>query len=105
MTKNELEARFGQLLRRGWILDGPGPARFGWARLAPCKEVWLGRTLAEVAGGREMTIQQEIAEFRAAHPRPRTEAQSAALFALIARRAALESVALSQPEMGLGFRG
>jgi hypothetical protein len=36
-------------LVHGWILDGAGPARWGWAQLTPCKQVFLGRTLAEVA--------------------------------------------------------
>ena len=31
---------------RGWHLDGPGPARFGWAAVAPTGRAWyLGRTL------------------------------------------------------------
>jgi hypothetical protein len=44
-----LQRASGVALMRGWILDGPGPARWGYGRLAPCKTVWLGRTLAEAA--------------------------------------------------------
>lgn len=49
MTKSSLEQAANVVLVRGWILDGAGPARFGYARLATCKQVWLGRTLAEAA--------------------------------------------------------
>jgi hypothetical protein len=34
------------VLRRGWHLDGPGPARWGWAYQHPCKVEYVGRTLA-----------------------------------------------------------
>ena len=34
---------------RCWITDGAGPARFGYGRIAPCKYVWLGKTLEEAA--------------------------------------------------------
>lgn len=33
----------------GWVLDGPGPARYGWASVHPTKERWEGRTLAEIS--------------------------------------------------------
>lgn len=34
---------------RGWVLDGPGAARFGWYRRTPVgAQKWLGRTLANV---------------------------------------------------------
>lgn len=49
MSKIEIEAKANVVLVRGWILDGAGPARFGYGRVAPCKQVWVGRTLAEVA--------------------------------------------------------
>ncbi len=47
--KKKIEQRIGRLLTRGWILDGAGPARFGWAAIHPCKLTYLGRTLADVA--------------------------------------------------------
>lgn len=31
------------------VLDGPGPARYGYARVTPCKEIYLGRTVYEAA--------------------------------------------------------
>lgn len=34
---------------KGWVLDGPGPARFGWFYRSPSgKENFLGKTLADV---------------------------------------------------------
>lgn len=48
-TKKQIEKVAGVAIRHGWILDGAGPARYGYARLDACKETWLGRTLAEVA--------------------------------------------------------
>jgi len=35
-------------IRHGWGLDGPGPARFGWWAVHPCRVRWLGRTRADV---------------------------------------------------------
>lgn len=49
MTKTQIETRANVVLVRGWILDGAGPARFGYARLDPCKQTWLGKSLLEVA--------------------------------------------------------
>jgi hypothetical protein len=49
MTKTEIEQTVGATISRKWVLDGAGPARFGWCALHPCKEEWLGRTLEEVA--------------------------------------------------------
>lgn len=49
MTKSLIEARVGVRIFRGWVLDGPGPARFGWYAQHPCKQTWLGRTLRLVA--------------------------------------------------------
>lgn len=49
MTRAQIEAAAGVGLVHGWILDGAGPARWGWARVAPCRVVWLGRTLADAA--------------------------------------------------------
>ena len=48
-TEKTIEKRAKIVLKRGWILDGAGPARYGYARLTPCREVFLGRTLADVA--------------------------------------------------------
>jgi hypothetical protein len=45
----KIERALGVAIRRGWILDGAGPARYGWAAIHPCKESYLGRTLADVA--------------------------------------------------------
>lgn len=42
-----LGKKHGVHLVRQWILDGAGPARYGYGRVAPCKIVWLGRTLAD----------------------------------------------------------
>ncbi len=47
--RQQIEGALGAKLRRGWILDGAGPARFGWASIHPCCERWEGRTLAEIA--------------------------------------------------------
>jgi hypothetical protein len=44
-----IEQRLGKRLIRGWILDGAGPARFGWGSIHPCQIQWEGRTLAEIA--------------------------------------------------------
>ena len=48
-TQTRIEASLGVRIQRGWILDGPGDARFGWAAIEPCRSRFLGRTLAEVA--------------------------------------------------------
>lgn len=48
-TRAQLETRLGVKITRAHILDGAGPARFGWGALHPCKTSWLGRTLADVA--------------------------------------------------------
>lgn len=37
---------------RGWVLDGAGPARFGWYAHYPCKNVFLGRSFAEIKASR-----------------------------------------------------
>lgn len=43
------ELALGTVLLRGWHLDGPGPARYGWATRSPAGRVhYRGRTLAEV---------------------------------------------------------
>lgn len=47
--KRQIEKRIGAQLTRGWILDGAGPARFGWGSIHPCKVRWEGRTLADIA--------------------------------------------------------
>jgi len=49
VTRAQIERQIGARIRHGWILDGAGPARWGWAAIDPCRERWLGRTLAEVA--------------------------------------------------------
>lgn len=49
MTQVEVELAANVKLVRGWILDGAGPARYGYARIDPCKQTWLGRTLQEAA--------------------------------------------------------
>lgn len=49
MSRAQIEQVLGAVLVRGWILDGAGPARFGWASVHPCKQRWEGRTLAEIA--------------------------------------------------------
>jgi hypothetical protein len=43
-----IEATLGVCIRRGWVLDGTGPARFGWVAIYPACERYLARTLAEV---------------------------------------------------------
>lgn len=48
-TRAQLERAANVKLSRGWILDGPGPARYGWTRVDTCKKVWLGRTLTDAA--------------------------------------------------------
>lgn len=48
MTKIQIESAMGSHLVRQWVLDGSGPARFGWASVHACKLRWEGRTLAEV---------------------------------------------------------
>lgn len=49
VTRKQIEKRLDARLRRGWILDGAGPARYGWASLHPCRERWEGRTLSAIA--------------------------------------------------------
>lgn len=49
MTQVEIEQAANVKIVRGWILDGAGPARYGYARLDPCKQTWLGRSLVEAA--------------------------------------------------------
>jgi hypothetical protein len=49
MTQRELEIKAKVTIIRGWILDGAGPARYGYGRVSPCKVVWLGKTLAEAS--------------------------------------------------------
>jgi hypothetical protein len=51
-----IEKRIGALLMRGWILDGTGPARFGWGSIHPCKTRWEGRTLQDVAARYSMEV-------------------------------------------------
>ena len=43
-----LGAEHGVHLTRGWILNGVGPARFGWGVIEPLRTRWLGRTLDDV---------------------------------------------------------
>lgn len=47
MNTKALEQQIGTKVRRGWILDGAGPARYGWAAIYPCRERYLGRTIRE----------------------------------------------------------
>ena len=49
LTKSTIERDADVVLVHGWILDGAGPARFGYAVQHPCKQTWVGRTLADVA--------------------------------------------------------
>lgn len=49
MTKKQIEKAANVHLVRQWILDGAGPARYGYGAVKACKIVWLGRTLNEVA--------------------------------------------------------
>ncbi len=46
--RETVEKLVGAKLVRGWILDGAGPARFGWASVHPSKQRWEGKTLADV---------------------------------------------------------
>lgn len=46
--KEQIEKALGHTLTRGWILDGAGPARYGWGSIHPCKTRWEGRTLREI---------------------------------------------------------
>ena len=48
MTRTKAENATGLFLVRGWVLCGPGPARFGRYSVHPCKNVYEGRTLREV---------------------------------------------------------
>ena len=50
LTKSAIEQAANVVLVHGWILDGAGPARFGYAQQSTCKQVYLGRTLADAAG-------------------------------------------------------
>lgn len=47
--RRALEKRLGVPLTRGWILDGAGPARYGWGAIHPCKTTFLAATLEGVA--------------------------------------------------------
>lgn len=47
-TIRHLETQVGIHIVKGWILDGVGPARYGYGRVSASKIVWLGKTLAEV---------------------------------------------------------
>ena len=49
MARAELERRIGAKLVKGWVLDGVGPARYGWGSVWPCRTRWEGRTLAEIS--------------------------------------------------------
>lgn len=49
ITKSAIEQAANVVLVRGWILDGAGPARHGYAINHACKQQFVGRTLAEVA--------------------------------------------------------
>jgi hypothetical protein len=59
----QVAAAAGVAVMRGWILAGAGPARYGYARVAPCKLVWLGRTLTEAAAalGLEVASRRAVA--------------------------------------------
>jgi hypothetical protein len=53
MTNNKatlaaaVSEKYGQIVvGPKYVLDGAGPARYGYARVAAAKEVYLGRTLA-----------------------------------------------------------
>ena len=69
----KLEQRLGALLRRGWILDGAGPARYGWASIQPGRERWEGRTLREI---RDRLDARDAARRRARGPAPQEELTS-----------------------------
>ncbi len=49
VSRAMVEKKADVKLIHGWILDGVGPARWGWAVLEPCKQRWVGKTLAAVA--------------------------------------------------------
>lgn len=49
MTRLQIERAANVKLVRGWILDGAGPARFGYAVQHPCRQQYVGATLREVA--------------------------------------------------------
>jgi hypothetical protein len=59
-TRIEIEKRLGYLITRQWILDGAGPARYGWAAIEPCRLRYLGRTLAEA---RDSLYLEDLEEF------------------------------------------
>lgn len=48
LTRRDLERRYGVTLVRKWGLQGPGPARYGYWEVQPCREVYRGASLAEV---------------------------------------------------------
>jgi hypothetical protein len=47
-SKATVERQIGATLVRGWILDGAGPARYGWGILHACTTTYAGRTLLDV---------------------------------------------------------
>jgi hypothetical protein len=49
MNRRAIEESANVMLVRGWILDGVGPARWGWAVVEPLKRRWVGKTLADAA--------------------------------------------------------
>lgn len=55
------EAHHVKLTGLMWILDGAGPARYGYAIVHPCRLAYAGRTLADV----ESKLRGDAAE---AHP-------------------------------------
>jgi len=44
-----IEGKLGVLITHGHILDGAGPARFGWGALYPSKTSFVGYTLRDAA--------------------------------------------------------
>ena len=78
-TRAKLEALLGHTLIHGWHLDGPGPARWGWASVHPCRVRYEGRTLADVAACVAMSARDDVEAqakacreaIAAGEPRPR----------------------------------
>ena len=60
-TRTALEAALGEHLIRGWHLIGAGPARWGWASVAPVGLRWEGRTLAEIAQRIDLAAAEVVA--------------------------------------------
>jgi hypothetical protein len=54
VTRAQIEERLGVRLVRGWILDGAGPARYGWASVRPCRQRWEGPRAVYAAAHRRL---------------------------------------------------